>query len=118
MQSQGTDVYSLGDNLLLKAAEYTAKYNLGYDVPYDPKFYRCEAILINGPWAVPSNISRGVAKPPPKVWDVSCVFYDTLRFPGTCTDLDVDSILPICCQTRTSRSLYDQDEGHDQWPRR
>ncbi|KAK0762677.1 hypothetical protein N5P37_005495 [Trichoderma harzianum] len=70
MQSQGTDVYSLGDNLLLKAAEYTAKYNLGYDVPYDPKFYRCEAILINGPWAVPSNISRGVAKPPPKVWDI------------------------------------------------
>ncbi|UKZ74950.1 hypothetical protein TrVFT333_002620 [Trichoderma virens FT-333] len=70
MQSQGTDVYSLGDNLLLKAAEYTAKYNLGYDVPYDPKFYRCEAILINGPWALPSNISRGVAKPPPKVWDI------------------------------------------------
>ncbi|KAM0456360.1 hypothetical protein ACHAPV_007302 [Trichoderma viride] len=70
MQSQGTDVYSLGDNLLLKAAEYTAKYNLGYDVPYDPKFYRCEAVLINGPWAMPSNISRGVVTPPPKVWDI------------------------------------------------
>lgn len=70
MQSQGTDVYSLGDNLLLKAAEYTAKYNLGYDVPYDPKFYRCEAVLINGPWALPSNISRGAVQSTPKVWDV------------------------------------------------
>lgn len=42
-QSQGTDLYGFGDNILLKAAEYTALYNLGNDVPYDPKFYRCEA---------------------------------------------------------------------------
>lgn len=70
IQSQGTDVYSFGNNLILRAAEYTAKYNLGNDVPYDPKFYRCEAILINGPWAAPSNISRGIVGSP-KVWDVS-----------------------------------------------
>ena len=70
IQSQGTDLYSFENNLILKAAEYTAKYNLGYDVPYDRKFYRCEAILINGPWAAPSNISRGIVGSP-KVWDVS-----------------------------------------------
>ncbi|KAH8596298.1 chondroitin AC/alginate lyase [Bisporella sp. PMI_857] len=75
VQSQGTDVYSLGDNLLLKAAEYTAKYNLGEEVTYDPKFYRCEAILINGPWAAPSNISRGLGQlsstsKTQAVWDI------------------------------------------------
>lgn len=70
MQSQGYDAYSYGNNLLLKASEYIAKYNLGYDVPYDRKFYRCEAILVNGPWAQPSNISRGVSTTP-GVFDVS-----------------------------------------------
>ncbi|KAI6087342.1 chondroitin AC/alginate lyase [Hypoxylon rubiginosum] len=69
VESQGYDVYSLYNNLILKGAEYTAKYNLGYDVPYDPKFYRCEAILVNGPWDAPSNISRGVASGP-HVWDI------------------------------------------------
>ncbi|KAK6948054.1 hypothetical protein Daesc_009818 [Daldinia eschscholtzii] len=70
VQSQGYDVYSLYGNLILKGAEYTARYNLGYEVPYDPKFYRCEAILVNGPWSAPSSISRGVASGP-HVWDVS-----------------------------------------------
>ncbi|KAI1249708.1 hypothetical protein MGN70_009322 [Eutypa lata] len=69
VQSQGHDIYSLHDNLILKGAEYTAKYNLGYEVPYDPKFYRCEAILVNGPWDAPSNISRGAATGP-HVWDI------------------------------------------------
>lgn len=71
IQSQGVDVYSVGDNILLKAAEYAAKFNLNNDVPFDPKFYRCEAILINGPWAKPSNISRGISATSPNVWDVS-----------------------------------------------
>ncbi|KAL1888438.1 hypothetical protein Sste5346_009555 [Sporothrix stenoceras] len=71
IQSQGTDVYGEGNNLLLLGAEYTAQYNLGYDVPsFDPTFYRCEAILINGPWAVPSNISRGISETSPQVWDI------------------------------------------------
>ena len=73
VQSQGVDIYALGDNLLLNASEYSANYNLGNDVPYDPKFYRCEAILINGPWSAPSNISRGIAQGP-AVWDVSGLF--------------------------------------------
>jgi hypothetical protein len=60
----------------MKAAEYAAQYNLGYDVPYDRTFYRCEAILINGPWAAPSNITRGLGllstgAKTPGVWDVS-----------------------------------------------
>lgn len=31
---------------LLAGYEYTAKYNLGNDVPYDPDFYRCGANLV------------------------------------------------------------------------
>lgn len=33
---QGIDLYSALDNRLLKGFEYTAKYNLGHDVPYEP----------------------------------------------------------------------------------
>jgi len=34
--SQGVDLYSAFENRLLKGFEYTAKYNLGFDVPYEP----------------------------------------------------------------------------------
>ena len=33
---QGVDLYGAADNRLLKGYEYTAKYNLGHDVPYEP----------------------------------------------------------------------------------
>lgn len=33
---QGVDLYSAADNRLLQGFEYTAKYNLGFDVPYEP----------------------------------------------------------------------------------
>ncbi|WP_404310089.1 alginate lyase family protein [Neorhodopirellula lusitana] len=33
---QGVDLYGALDNRLLKGFEYTAKYNLGFDVPYQP----------------------------------------------------------------------------------
>lgn len=33
---QGVDLYGALDNRLLKGFEYTAKFNLGYDVPYEP----------------------------------------------------------------------------------
>lgn len=39
--SQGDDSYwGLLNDRVLTGYEYTAKYNLGYDVPYDPSFYR------------------------------------------------------------------------------
>ena len=34
--NQGIDLYSAYDNRLLKGFEYTAKYNLGFEVPYEP----------------------------------------------------------------------------------
>jgi hypothetical protein len=33
---QGVDLYGALDNRLLRGFEYTAKYNLGHDVPYEP----------------------------------------------------------------------------------
>ena len=34
--NQGIDLYSAFGDRLLKGFEYTAKYNLGFDVPYEP----------------------------------------------------------------------------------
>ena len=34
--NQGIDLYAAYENRLLKGFEYTAKYNLGFDVPYEP----------------------------------------------------------------------------------
>lgn len=34
--NQGQDLYKAYDNRLLRGFEYTAKYNLGFDVPYEP----------------------------------------------------------------------------------
>ena len=34
--NQGVDLYGEADNRLLRGFEYTARYNLGYDVPYKP----------------------------------------------------------------------------------
>ncbi|ORY66050.1 chondroitin AC/alginate lyase [Pseudomassariella vexata] len=58
--NQGFDLFSYGDNLLLKGAEYTAKYNLNETVPYDPDFRRCEAVLVAGPWKEISIQNRGI----------------------------------------------------------
>ncbi|WYZ38279.1 hypothetical protein EsH8_III_000193 [Colletotrichum jinshuiense] len=74
-QSQGSDLYSQGDNLLLKGAEYTAKFNLNQTVAYDPKWYRCEAVLVNGPWAAISQDKRGVTASNP-MWDI--IYYQYL----------------------------------------
>ncbi|PYH86189.1 chondroitin AC/alginate lyase [Aspergillus uvarum CBS 121591] len=67
--SQGVNLFEVGDNLLLKAAEYAAKYNLNSTVIYDPKWSRCEAVLVNGPWEVISAENRGVSNKIP-IWDL------------------------------------------------
>ena len=69
-QSQGSDLYTLGDNLLLKAAEYTAKFNLNGTVPYDPDWYRCEAVLVGGPWPDISYEKFGINSTSAHIWDI------------------------------------------------
>ncbi|KAF5541295.1 chondroitin AC alginate lyase [Fusarium mexicanum] len=76
-KSQGYDLFGYGNNLLLKGAEYAAKYNLNETVPYDSKWRRCESVLVNGPWQNISEFNRGivqevsgVVKKAPAVWDL------------------------------------------------
>lgn len=59
-QTQGSDLYGINDNILLKGSEYTSKYNLNGTVVYDPKWYRCEAVLVDGPWTSISELNFGV----------------------------------------------------------
>lgn len=68
LQSQGADVYGIGDNLLLRAAEYAANFNLNGTVAYDPDWFRCEAILVGGPWATASTNKLGITSTIP-IWD-------------------------------------------------
>ena len=60
-------MFSFLESTLLKGAEYSAKYNLNYTVGYDPDFYRCEAVLVDGPWKQISSVARGLTRP---VWDL------------------------------------------------
>lgn len=69
-------MYSLEDNLILKAAEYNAKFNLNHTVPYDPKFYRCEAVLVNGPWDKISEENKGFTS---AMWDIIYYQYNVKR---------------------------------------
>ncbi|KAI8682190.1 Alginate-lyase domain-containing protein [Fusarium keratoplasticum] len=83
IQSQGHDVWSEGGDLLLKGSEYLAKYSLGNNVPYNRNFYRCEAILVNGPWSEISEKNRGVGlvdgKLTGSVWDIIYYAYKVAR---------------------------------------
>ncbi|KAI6914780.1 hypothetical protein KC318_g466 [Hortaea werneckii] len=77
-QSQGFDLFKIEDHLLLKAAEYTAKYNLGHNVTFDPSWYRCEAVLVNGPWHTIAEENRGVTSNRP-IWDLLYYEYAVKR---------------------------------------
>ena len=68
VRNQGYDLFRYADDLIFKGSEYLAKFNLNETVPYDPSFYRCEAVLVNGPWASNSNINRGVVGT--DIWDL------------------------------------------------
>lgn len=57
--NQGVDLYGAYDNRLLKGFEYTAKYNLGLEVPYEP--YRSFEGRYNYK-SIPDN-SRGRLRP-------------------------------------------------------
>ncbi len=57
--SQGVDLYSAADCRFLAGAEYTAKYNLGHDVPYQAY---CWGTGPKGKWGIQpviSSIARG-----------------------------------------------------------
>ncbi len=58
---KGDDLWGVLDNRLLKGFEYTAKYNLGYDVPFTT-WIDCTGLY--NYWTEPGAMSRG------KLWDI------------------------------------------------
>ena len=58
---QGDDLWGALDNRLMKGIEYTARYNLGYDVPFET-WTDCTGLYND--WTVPGAMSRG------KLWDI------------------------------------------------
>lgn len=58
---QGDDLWGALDNRLLKGFEYTACYNLGYDVPFDT-WTDCTGLYND--WTMPGEMGRG------RLWDI------------------------------------------------
>ncbi|WP_155056628.1 alginate lyase family protein [Streptomyces blattellae] len=63
--SQGVDLYGYDDNRFLKGAEYVARYNLGYDVPFTRYTWGTGTKCAYREQTVVSSIGRGQARP---VW--------------------------------------------------
>ena len=59
--SQGDDLWGALGNRLLKGFEYTARYNLGYDVPFET-WQDCTGLYCD--WTEPGKMNRG------KLWDI------------------------------------------------
>jgi hypothetical protein len=70
--NQGLDLFGYSDNLILKGAEYVAKYNLGYDVPYTTYYYAYS----NTEQTVISNVARGDIRP---AWELLYAHYHDLK---------------------------------------
>ena len=64
---QGDDLWGALDNRLLLGMEYTARYNLGYDVPFET-WKDCTGLYND--WTEPGAMGRG------KMWDIYQKAYD------------------------------------------
>ena len=53
---QGDDLWGALDNRLMKGIEYSARYNLGYDVPFET-WTDCTGLYCN--WTEPGTMARG-----------------------------------------------------------
>ena len=63
---QGDDLWGALDNRLMKGMEYTARYNLGEDVPFET-WTDCTGLYND--WTAPGEMGRGVIRDislPPK----------------------------------------------------
>ncbi|CAI7613555.1 unnamed protein product [Penicillium manginii] len=74
--NQGNNYWDLLKSRLGVGYEYTASYNLGNTVKYDPDFYRCGADLVGGPWSSISSTKRGVFRP---VYEIAYGYYSQVK---------------------------------------
>ncbi|MCR5130927.1 MAG: alginate lyase family protein [Prevotella sp.] len=58
---QGDDLWGAYDNRLMRGIEYSARYNLGYDVPFE-QWTDCTGLYNN--WTEPGSMGRG------RLWDI------------------------------------------------
>ncbi|SNX87362.1 related to GPI anchored protein [Melanopsichium pennsylvanicum] len=88
--NQGDDVWAYNDSLILKGAEYAAKYNLGYDVQYTPYLAKDAKGRVLYNQTTISNVSRGNIRP---IWDMYYNQYVVKRgLNGTYTKLYADKV--------------------------
>ena len=70
---QGDDLWGALDNRLMKGIEYTARYNLGYNVPF-AQWKDCTGLYCE--WTEPGQMGRG------NLWDIYRLPYD--HYVGRC----------------------------------
>jgi hypothetical protein len=70
--NQGDDLYSYDDARFMRAAEYVARYNLGYDVPYTTYTWGTGQNCATSTQTAISSVSRGQSRP---VWDMLYYHY-------------------------------------------
>lgn len=63
---EGDDLWGALDNRLMKGFEYTARYNLGHDVPFE-RWTDCTGLYND--WTVPGEMGRG------RLWDIYALPY-------------------------------------------
>ena len=104
--NQGDDLYGYWNNRFLAGAEYVAKFNLGYDVPYQPYMWGNGQ---KGQWSIQSNISvngRGSTRP---MWEL-VYGHDTGRMgvAAPYTEKSVAQVRPEGGSSRVHPSSFDQ----------
>ncbi len=88
--NQGDDVWAYNDSVILKGAEYAAKYNLGNDVNYTPYLAIDSSGTVVYNQTTISNVSRGDIRP---IWEMFYNEYVVKRkLPGTYTKLYADKV--------------------------
>ena len=71
--TQGDDLWSAYDNRLMKGLEYTARYNLGYDVPFET-WQDCTGLYCE--WTEPGTMQRGRIR---CIYDEAYKHYTTVK---------------------------------------
>ena len=70
---QGDDLWGVLDNRLMKGLEYTARYNLGYDVPFET-WQDCTGLYCD--WTEPGSMQRGRIR---CIYDAAYQHYTTVK---------------------------------------
>jgi hypothetical protein len=71
--NQGDDLWGALDNRLMKGLEYSARYNLGYDIPFET-WQDCTGLYCD--WTEPGSMGRGCIR---CIYDAAYEHYTTVK---------------------------------------